>query len=62
MSNSEKGTKNSGTQAISLFIVFTKTKIIPAARHKNVELISSPIGGSHDPKVGTLRLSSITLK
>ena len=46
MSNSEKGTKNSGTQATSYI---TKTTFFPAARIKNVELIGSLIGGSADP-------------
>ena len=56
MSNSEKGTKNSGTHLHADIIVFTKTTFFPAARIKNVELIGSLIGGSADFTFGTFRM------
>ena len=52
MSNSKKGTKNSGTDLDVYIINFTKSRKIPAAHLKNVELVSVLIGGSADLKVG----------
>ena len=48
----EKRKVKSDTTFRSILLDFTKSKIIPAAHIKNVELVSVLIGGSHDSLVG----------
>ena len=62
MSNSEKGTKNSGTDLHVYIINLTKSEMFPRCAPKNVELIGAHIGGSADPLLlVVLKMSNISV-